>query len=87
MKQQKTSMAENLLMAPWWVIPLVCVIGNIIIRFVIPAKLEASPAGVITGDTLTFGYAGLQLLLAKMFNLAMAIIFVFSLFYKFVLMR
>ncbi len=87
MKQQRTSMAEDLLMAPWWVIPLVCIIGNIVIWFVISACLEAVRTGWITGGMLTGGYAGAQLLLAKMFNLAMAIVFAFSLFYKFVLMR
>jgi len=80
-------MAEDLLMAPWWVIPIVCILINIVIRFVIPAGLEAIRTGWITGGLLAGGYAEAQLILAKMFNLAMAMVFAFSLFYKFVLMR
>jgi hypothetical protein len=87
MKHQRTLMVEDLLMAPWWVIPIVCILINIVIWFVIPAGLEAIRTGGITGGMLTGGYAGAQLLLAKMFNLAMALVFAFSLFYKFVLMR
>ena len=80
-------MAEDLIMASWWVTPIVCAIGNIAIWFVIPAYLEANRTSGITGGMLTGGYAGAQPFLAKMFNLAMAIVFAFSLFYNFVLKR
>lgn len=87
MRGQRTSMAEDLIMAPWWVTPIICLIGNIAIWYVIPSYLEANRAGGITGGMLTGGYAGAQPGLAKLFNLAMAIVFAFSLFYNFVLKR
>lgn len=84
-RRGKTSLAEDLIMAPWWVSLIVFAIGNVIIWFVIPAYLEANnPAGVTSG-MLTGGYAGAKPGLAKFFNLAMAIVFGFSLLYNFVL--
>lgn len=87
MRYQRNSFAENLIMAPWWVSIVVCAIGNIVIWFVIPEYLEANKSGGITGGMLTGSYAGAQPFLAKMFNLAMAIVFAFSLFYNFLLKK
>jgi hypothetical protein len=75
----RTSLAENLLMAPWWVSVVVCGIGNVIIWYTILAYLEANnPVGVASG-MLTGGYAVAQPVLAKFFNLATAIVLGFSL--------
>jgi len=86
-RSTRTSLAEDLIMAPWWVSLVLWVIGNLIILVAIPAYLEANmPAGVL-GGMLTNGYAGAQPVLVKFFNLVMAIVFGFSLLNNFVLKR
>lgn len=72
-------------MAPWWVSLVVCIIGNLIIWFAIPAYLEANNSIGITSGLLINGYSGAKPVLANFFNLAMAIVFGFSLLYNFVL--
>lgn len=86
-RKDRTTLAEDLIMAPWWVSLVVCFIGNLIIWFAIPAYLEANNPAGITSGMLTGGYVGAKPLLAKFFNLAMSIVFGFSLLYNFVLKR
>jgi len=86
-RSTRTSLAEDLIMAPWWLSLVLWVIGNLIILVAIPAYLEANnPNGVASG-MLTGGYAGAKPILTKFFNLAMAIVVGFSLLYNFVLKR
>lgn len=80
MRYRRTSLAEDLMMAPWWVSVVLCIIGNIVIWFVIPGYLEANRPGGITANMLTGGYEGAKPIVSKFFNLAMALVFVFSLF-------
>jgi len=83
MKYNRTSLVEELITAPWWVVVATCAIGNLVIWLIIPEYLEANISGSgIIGSMLTGGYAGAQPLIAKIFNLAMIIIFAFSLFYN-----
>jgi hypothetical protein len=87
MRYRRTSLAEDLMMAPWWVSIVVCAIGNIVIWLIIPEYLEANRPGGVMDGMLVGGYAGAQLGLSKMFILAMAIVFVFSLVFNFVLKK
>ena len=80
----KTSLAEDLIMAPWWVSLIVCAIGNTMIWVAIPYFLEANNTSGLASSMLTGGYAGAKPVLSLLFNLAMAIVFVFSLLYNFV---
>jgi hypothetical protein len=84
-RRDKTTTMENLIMAPWWVSLVVCVIGNLIIWFAIPAYLEANNPAGITSGMLTNGYAGAKPVLVNFFNMVMAIVFGFSLLNNFVL--
>ena len=86
-RRGRTSLAEDLIMAPWWLSLVVCAIGNVIIWLAIPAYLEANNPTGVTSGMLTGGYAGAKLGLAKFFNLAMVIVFGFSLLYNFVLRK
>lgn len=86
-RRGRTSLAEDLIMAPWWVSVVVCLIGNIVIWWILPAYLEVNRHGGVTGGMLPDGYAGAKLVLGKMFNLAMGIVIAFSLLFNFVLKR
>lgn len=87
MRCRKTSVAEDLMTAPWWVNVAVCAIGNVVIWLVVPGYFEARGPGDLPIAALTAGYAGAQSLLSKLFNLAMALIFTFSIFYNSVLKK
>jgi hypothetical protein len=86
-RRSRTTLVEDVIMAPWWISLVLWVIGNLIILFAIPAYLEANISTGILGGMLTNGYAGAQPVLVKFFNLVMAIVFGFSLLNNFVFKR
>ena len=80
-RQGRTTLAEDLIMAPWWVSVVVCLVGNVVIWWIIPAYFEANRHGGVTGGLLPDGYAGAMPTIAKMFNLVMGIVIAFSLLF------
>jgi hypothetical protein len=86
-RRGRTSLAEDLMLAPWWVSVVFCLIGNIVIWLIIPLYLEANRHGGVTGGMLPDGYAGAKPVISQFFNLAMIIVFAFSLLYNFVLKK
>ena len=56
---------------------------NIVIWWIITPYFEANRHGGVTGGLLPDGYAGAMPTIAKMFNLVMGIVIVFSLLFSF----
>jgi hypothetical protein len=83
----RTSLAEDLMMAPWWASVIFCLVGNIVIWLIIPSYLEANRHGGVTGGMSIDGYAGAKPHISQLFNLAMMIIFVFSLICNYLLKK
>lgn len=84
-RKNRNSLAEELIMAPWWVSVLICLIGNVIIWWLLPGYFEANRHGGVTGNLLPDGYAGAKSFLARIFNLVMGIVILFSLVFNFVI--
>lgn len=83
MVYRSNTFMDDLKMDSWWMSIVVCVIGNMLIWLVIPEYLDLKKPGGITNDTLISGYAAVQAVVAKIFNLVMALIFAWSLHYNF----
>lgn len=87
MRNRGTTLAEALIAAPCWVCFVVCAFGNIVIWLIIPEYLSGSRPGEITDGMLAGGYAGVQPWIALLFNFAMVILFLFSLYECFVMRK
>jgi hypothetical protein len=71
----RASWAEGLILVPWWLSVLVCLLGNIVIWQLLPAYVATHRQGWMQPD----GYAGVKTILSNLFNMAMIITFVCSL--------
>jgi hypothetical protein len=74
-------------MSPWWISIVVWAIGNVFIWLVIPGYLALNGSGGAADCLLTGGYAGVQPLISKMFNIGMALFFVISFSYNLMLKK
>ncbi|MDU0457645.1 MAG: hypothetical protein RW306_02835 [Geobacteraceae bacterium] len=80
MEYQSTSFTYELITTPWWVSAAICIIGNLLIWVVVPEFIEVGRLGGSIDGVMACRYAAAQSTISKIFNLAMVVFFIFTLF-------
>jgi len=80
MECQTTSFTYELITTPWWVSASICIIGNLLIWVVVPEFIEVGRLGGSIDSVMACRYVAVQSTISKIFNLAMVVFFIFTLF-------